>query len=110
MRRIAQQGPAARTVDRDEVGSAAKGRGVAHDQLARGAAVSRVLVKGSAAFLVPDLDHPVPVRLQGAPGGIMDAPEERIHDAAPEEGDRRAGCPARVVRGQWPVVRERPFL
>ena len=107
MRRVAQQCSAARAVDHEKVRPAAEGGSVPGDELARCAPVPRVLVQRSAALLVLDLDDPIAVGLQGSAGRIVHAPEERIHNAAPEESHRAAGTLGRVVRGQGAVARER---
>ena len=50
-----------------------------------------MLVQRAAARLPLRLDHGVPVRLERAPGGVVDVGEERVHDAALEEGRRWPG-------------------
>ena len=89
-----EQRAAAGAVHDDVVRRVRQRRHVLARQRLGGGAVAGVLVEGAAAGLALGLDDPVAVGLEGPAGGVVDVAEERVHDAAAEEGDgggRRSG-------------------
>src|SRR5688572_21938261 len=78
-------------VYRDEVRSGRERPGVCRRQLLRAPHVPGMIVERAAALLSLDLEHAIPVHPQRTPHRIVDMSEERIHHAAAEECDGRAG-------------------
>ena len=88
---VLEQRAAAGAVDHDVVRPVRERAHVLPRQRLRRGAVAGVLVQRAAAGLARDLDHPIAVGLQRAPGRVVHVAEERVHDAAAEEGDGGRG-------------------
>jgi hypothetical protein len=92
---VLEQRAAARAVHRDVVGGIEQRRQIAPCERTRRAAVSGMLMQGTAAGLACHLDDGVPVDLERAPGRVVHVGEQGVHDAPAEQGDGDfpADCP-----------------
>ena len=88
---VLEQRPASSAVHHHEIGLINQGFDVGRCERSRPFSVSRMLVQRSTADLTRKLHHSISIRFESSLRRRMDMPEQCIHDAAPEEGDRRGG-------------------
>ena len=88
---VLEQRAASGAVHHYEIGLINQRFDVGRCERSRPFSVSRMLVQRSTADLTLRLHHSISIRLESSLRRYMDMPEQCIHDAAPEEGDRRGG-------------------
>ena len=86
---VLEQRAASGAVHHHEIGLISQRFDVGRCERSRPFSVSRMLVQRSTADLTRRLHHSISIRFESPPRRRMDMPEQCIHDAPPEEGDRR---------------------